>query len=86
MQTVPKMAEVLSSGPEIVSGAVVFKGTRVPVDALFENLAGGMSLAEFLDNFPTVDRQQAEAALQLAAAAVNNLSRGLPKDELWRSK
>ena len=59
--------DVLSSDPEIVSGAVVFKGTRVPVDALFENLAGGMSVEEFLDDFPTVERSQVEAVLQLAA-------------------
>jgi uncharacterized protein (DUF433 family) len=59
--------DVLSSNPEIVSGAVVFKGTRVPVSALFENLAAGLSLTEVLENFPSVDRQQAEAALLLAA-------------------
>jgi len=60
-----KITDVLSSDPEIVSGAVVFKGTRVPVDALFENLADGMSLESFLDNFPTVEREQAEAILHL---------------------
>lgn len=59
--------DIFSVNPEIVSGAVVFKGTRVPVEALFGNLAGGLSLDEFLDNFPTVDREQAEAALNLAA-------------------
>ena len=62
-----KATDVLSSDPEIVSGAVVFKGTRVPVDALFENLAGGVSVEEFLDDFPTVERSQVEAVLQLAA-------------------
>jgi uncharacterized protein (DUF433 family) len=62
-----KATDVLSSDPEIVSGAVVFKGTRVPVDALFENLAGGMSVEEFLDDFPTVERSQVEAVLQLAS-------------------
>lgn len=60
-----QLTDVLSSDPEIVSGAVVFKGTRVPVSAFFENLAGGMSLESFLDNFPTVDREQAEALLQI---------------------
>ena len=66
-------SDVLSSDPEIVSGAVVFKGTRVPVDALFENLAAGMSLEEFLDDFPTVERTQAEAVLQLAADDLKRL-------------
>ena len=60
-------SEFLSADPEIMSGAVVFKGTRVPVDALFENLAGGLSLDEFLDDFPTVERSQAEGVLMLAA-------------------
>ena len=45
--------------PEIMSGAPVFKGTRVPVEALLDNLATGVSLDEFLDNFPTVTREQA---------------------------
>jgi uncharacterized protein (DUF433 family) len=62
--------DFLSSDPEIVSGAVVFKGTRVPVDALFENLADGMSLEDFLDNFPTVEKDQVEAVLRLAGQDV----------------
>lgn len=61
-----KMQDVLNSDPEVVSGAVVFAGTRVPVEALFENLASGLSLEEFLREFPTVDREGAEAALRLA--------------------
>lgn len=59
--------DVLSSDPEIVSGAVVSKGTRVPVDAFFEHLAAGMSVAEFLDKFPTVEKDQVEALLHLAS-------------------
>jgi len=61
-----KVEDILSSDPEIVSGAVVFKGTRVPVSALFENIAGGMSIDEFLENFPTVERFQVESLLNLA--------------------
>jgi uncharacterized protein (DUF433 family) len=60
-----KISDVLSSDPEIVSGAVVFKGTRVPVDAFFENIAAGMSVEEFLDNFPTVERDQVEGLLRV---------------------
>lgn len=66
------VSELLSSDPEVMSGAVVFKGTRVPVDALFENLAGGVSLEEFLDDFPTVQRAQVEAVLLLAAEDLKN--------------
>lgn len=62
-----QLSDVLSSDPEIVSGTVVFRGTRVPMDALFENLAGGTSLEDFLEDFPTVEREQAEAVLALAA-------------------
>lgn len=49
--------------PAKVSGAWVFKGTRVPVRSLFENLEAGASLLEFLDWFPGVTRDQAEAVL-----------------------
>ncbi len=70
-----KLSDVLSSDPDIVSGAVVFKGTRVPVDALFDNLAGGLSLDEFLDDFPTVGREQAEAVLELASSELKRLGR-----------
>ncbi|HTV68312.1 MAG TPA: DUF433 domain-containing protein [Rhizobiaceae bacterium] len=58
--------DVLSSDPEIVSGAVVFKGTRVPIEVFFVNLAAGVGLDEFLENFPTVERHQVEALLQIA--------------------
>jgi uncharacterized protein (DUF433 family) len=49
--------------PDRVSGAWVFKGTRVPVRALFENLEGGSSVDEFLTWFPGVTREQAIAVL-----------------------
>ena len=44
---------------EILSGTPVFRGTRVPVSALLDNLAAGLTLDEFLENFPTVSRKQA---------------------------
>lgn len=50
--------------PEIMSGAPVFTGTRVPVAALLDNLADGVTLDEFLDNFPTVSREQAVRILE----------------------
>jgi uncharacterized protein (DUF433 family) len=52
--------------PEKVSGAWVFKGTRVPVKALFENLEGGARVDDFLEWFPGVTREQAEAVLRHA--------------------
>jgi uncharacterized protein (DUF433 family) len=59
---------------EVLGGRPVFAGTRVPVDALWSNLGDGATLDEFLDWFPTVSREQAEAVLKfgfrtLAAAA-----------------
>lgn len=71
-----KLTDVLSSDPEIVSGAVVFKGTRVQVGALFEYLEAGDSLDEFLLDFPTVERFQAEATIRLAS---DDLQRKLKK-------
>ena len=51
---------------EKVSGSWVFRGTRVPVVALFENLEGGASVEEFLSWFPGVTREQVEAVLECA--------------------
>lgn len=52
--------------PEKVSGAWVFRGTRVPVQALFANLEEGARLDDFLEWFPGVSREQAEAVLKHA--------------------
>jgi len=59
--------DVLSSHPDIVSGAVVFRGTRVPVETLFVYLSAGDSLDEYLGDFPTVERAQVEAVLRIAS-------------------
>lgn len=50
---------VISRSPDVMSGAAVFAGTRVPVQSLLDYLAGGHTLEEFLDDFPTVTREQA---------------------------
>ena len=52
--------------PEIVSGTPVFTGTRVPIDALINNLEAGLTLDEFLDNFPSVTREQALHVLEFS--------------------
>jgi uncharacterized protein (DUF433 family) len=59
--------------PEIVSGTPVFKGTRVPVDALFNNLTAGVSLDEFLENFPSVSREQVLAVLKFSHETLQKL-------------
>ncbi len=53
--------------PQRVSGAWVFRGTRIPVAALFENLEDGISLAEFVELFPGVTQEQARLVLEHAA-------------------
>ena len=59
--------------PEILSGAAVFRGTRVPVAALLDNLAAGLSLDEFLDNFPTVTRTQVLQILEFSKYTLTRL-------------
>jgi uncharacterized protein (DUF433 family) len=57
---------VVHSDPEIMGGTPVFRGTRVPVQTLLDYLKAGHSLAEFLDDFPSVTREQAIAVLEHA--------------------
>ena len=59
--------------PEIVRGTPVFRGTRVPVDALISNLQAGLTLDEFLDNFPTVTREQALHLLEFSKTTILKL-------------
>ena len=56
--------QVISRSPDVMSGAPVFAGTRVPVQTIIDYLAGGHPLEEFLDDFPTVRREQALELLQ----------------------
>ncbi len=57
---------VVHSDPEILGGTPVFSGTRVPLRNLIDYLEGGHSLDEFLDDFPSVSRDQVIAALEAA--------------------
>jgi uncharacterized protein (DUF433 family) len=57
---------IVTSDPEILGGTPVFTGTRVPIAVLFENLAGGLSLDEILDSYPTLQREQVVRALHQA--------------------
>lgn len=62
--------QVVHSDPEILGGTPVFVGTRVPFRALIDYLEGGHSVDEFLDDFPTVSRDQVLAGLEAAHDAV----------------
>ncbi len=55
---------VLAMNPEILSGAVCFEGTRVPVDILFDYQADGIPIERFLQGYPTVSREQVMAVLR----------------------
>ncbi len=62
--------QIITVDPEILGGTPVFTGTRVPVESLIEHLKAGETLEEFLEGFPGVRREQAEALLELAFQAV----------------
>jgi uncharacterized protein (DUF433 family) len=61
-----RTAPLIVRDPDILGGRPVFRGTRVPVDVLFENLADGLTLDEILSAYPTLDRQDVVSALKLA--------------------
>ena len=63
---------VIHSDPDILGGATVFVGTRVPLQNLIDYLEAGDSLDDFLNSFPTVTREQAIAALELAREALES--------------
>jgi len=63
--TIPKeLQTILDADPKIISGAVRFKGTRIPVQALFDTIEDGNGLAEFLEGYPDVTREQAQAVIR----------------------
>lgn len=61
-----ELNQIVHSDPDILGGTPVFVGTRVPVQSLFDHLEGGDTLDEFLHQFPSVKREQAIAALDVA--------------------
>jgi uncharacterized protein (DUF433 family) len=65
------LADVTRRDPEVLSGALVFAGTRVPVRSLFDYLEGGESIEEFLHQFPSVQKAQAIAVLDAAFEKVD---------------
>lgn len=63
-------SQIVHSDPEILGGTPVFVGTRVPVQTLLVYLEKGETLEEFLENFPTVSREQAVGLLEEAGRAL----------------
>jgi uncharacterized protein (DUF433 family) len=68
------VADIVSSDPDVQGGATVFTGTRVPLKNLIDYLEAGDSMDQFLDDFPSVTREQAIAALELAKEALVTLA------------
>lgn len=66
------MTNPITIDPEIQFGIPVFSGTRVPVESLFMHLEVGISLDDFLEDFPSVTREQAVAVLEMASKALNS--------------
>jgi uncharacterized protein (DUF433 family) len=64
--------KLISKDPEVLGGTPVFAGTRVPIETLFDHLEAGVSLDEFLDDFPTVSRDQAVSLLEIANKLLNS--------------
>jgi len=69
-----KEPKIIHSDPKILGGTPVFVGTRVPVQNLIDCLKAGDSLDDFLNSFPTVTREQAVAALEIAREALESIA------------
>lgn len=70
----PRSSEIVSD-ENVLSGTPVFRGTDVPVSALIDNLENGVSLVEFLQNFPTVKREQVIEVLEYFKSTLNNIKK-----------
>jgi uncharacterized protein (DUF433 family) len=67
-----KIKDFITIDKEVLGGTPVFKGTRVPVQSLFWHLKDGISISEFLEDFPTVTRDQAAAVIEIAGRIVSS--------------
>ena len=66
-----KKEEIVSRDPDVMNDELVFAGTRVPVEILIQHLIAGDGLDKFLDDFPTVSREQAIAYLEMTLEAID---------------
>ena len=67
-----RVKDYINIDKDILSGNPVFRGTRVPIQTLFDHLEKGVSLDEFLDDFPTVQKEQAVAVIEIASKIVTS--------------
>lgn len=71
------VSEYVSQNPEIMGGRVCFKGTRVPIEILFENLSAGLTLDEILESYPTIPAKAALAVLEESMKEIIETTRKL---------
>lgn len=64
------MASVIVRDPDILGGRPVFRGTRVPIDVLFENLEDGLSIEEIVESYPSLSRDDLIACLEESCASL----------------
>ena len=76
-----KKEQIVSRNPKVMNGALVFAGTRVPVESLIQHLTAGDSINEFLDDFPTVSREQAAAYLKMTLEVAEKMTKRKFDDE-----
>ena len=76
-----KKEEIVLRNPKVMNGALVFAGTRVPVESLIQHLTAGDSLDKFLDDFPTVSREQTVAYLKMTLEVAEKMTQGKFDDE-----
>ena len=67
-----KVKDYINIDKDILSGNPVFKGTRVPIQSLFDHLEKGISIDEFLEDFPTVKKDQAIAVIEIASKILSS--------------
>jgi len=65
------LKDIISIDNEVLGGQTVFKGTRVPIETLFDHLEAGVTIDGFLDDFPSVTKEQAIALLDYANKLLN---------------
>jgi len=69
------MHKVINIDKEILGGTPVFMGTRVPIKNLFDYLKGGEPVSEFLDDFPTVNKEQVETVIKMAHQSLMSVTK-----------
>ena len=76
-----KKEQIVLRNPKVMNGALVFAGTRVPVENLIQHFRAGDSLNKFLDDFPTVSRGQTVAYLKMTLEVAKKMTQGKFDDE-----